>query len=699
MLDALMNPASVAVIGASDDPTRIGGRPLHYLQRAAFAGPIYPINPKRSRVQDMDCYASIDDVHGQVDLAVVSVPGNAVESTLESCAARGVRAAVVFSAGFAEMDQGGAAAQQRLRDIARAGGLRVLGPNCLGAYNAEVGLYATFTTSLEFGFPEPGRVGIVSQSGAYGAYVALLARRRHIAAGHWITTGNECDIELAECILWMAQNPQIEVIVAAAEGIRDGPQLLHALRIARELRKPVVFIKVGRSPSGTRAAASHTASMAGSDAVYNGVFEQFGVYRASDTEELLDVAYACSRGQMPANERVGLMTISGGIGIQMADAAEALGLEVADMPADAQSRLKEILPYASPRNPVDVTGQIFNDLELLAAFLDAMLSAGDYGAIVAFYTYVASVDAIAGPIREAVEGTMAKYPNRLLVLSIIAPDDIVTRYEQAGCLVFEDPTRAVRAVAALTHFVRAFANSTGGIAAAASSAPAGLRPLPRAPLNEFAAKQLLAAAGIPIVEERFIRDEQAAQDAAHQIGYPVVLKLSGSGLAHKSELGGVILDIDSPAALATACAALSERAAAAPSDAAIDGMLLSRQVEGGVEMILGTSHDSTFGPQIMVGLGGIFAELMGDSCFRVAPVDEREARRMVESLRGHAILGGLRGRAPSDIEALIRAIVSLSEFAHAHAGDVESVDINPFIVLAAGQGALALDALVIAGQD
>ena len=455
-LDALLKPASVAIVGASDDPARIGGRPLRYLKEAPFQGAVYPVNPNRDSAQGLPCYSQIQDIGEPVDLAIVSVPAKAVLASVEACAACGVKAVVLFSAGFAEIGDEGIAAQAALADICDRTGLRVLGPNCLGAYNAHIGFYGTFSTSLEFGFPRAGRVGVVSQSGAYGAYVALLARRRGVHVGYWVTTGNECNVNVAECIAWMAQAPDIDVIVAYAEGVRDGAALLDALELARANEKPVVFLKVGRSSAGALAARSHTASLAGSDAVFDGIFAQTGVYRAQDAEELLDAAYACSQGGRPINDRVGIMTVSGGAGIQMADDAQTFGLDVAPMPGDAQEKLKAMLPFASPRNPVDVTAQFFNQLDLLPAFLDAMLSRGNYGTVVAFYTYVAAVEHMIEPIASAVEAAAAKYPDRLMVLCIVAPPDILQSYEAAGCLTFEDPTRAMRAAGMLNHFARAF---------------------------------------------------------------------------------------------------------------------------------------------------------------------------------------------------------------------------------------------------
>ncbi|MDG2039316.1 MAG: CoA-binding protein, partial [Ilumatobacter sp.] len=455
-LAALLEPASFAIIGASNDPTRIGGRPLQYTKEAGFAGPIYPVNPNRDTVQGLPSFASIADVPGPVDTAVIAVPAHHVVETAATCASAGVKAVVIFSAGFAELGDEGRLEQTALGDMSRSTGMRIIGPNCLGVYNAQHGFFGTFTTTFEAGRPQTGRVGVVSQSGAYGAHLSLIATMRGIGIRFWVTTGNECDVDVAETIGWLANHPDVSVIVAYAEGIRDRDRLFASLALAHERGKPVIFQKVGRTEVGAAAVRSHTAALAGSDAVYEGVFHQFDVYRATTTEEMLDVAYAASFGTFPASRRVGLMSISGGVGVQMADEAVQRGLDVAPMSDAAQAQLKAALPFASPRNPVDITAHAFNDPGLVGTNLDVMLAEGTYDSIIAFFTYVAAARGMVGPISESLEAAIAAHPHILLVLSIVGPPAVVGRYEDAGFPVFEDPTRAVRAVDALSGFREAF---------------------------------------------------------------------------------------------------------------------------------------------------------------------------------------------------------------------------------------------------
>ena len=690
-LDAVLRPRSVAVIGASNSPTRIGGRPIRYLLEAGFQGPIYPVNPKHQRVQGLAAVGAIDEVTDPIDLAIVAVPAPDVVRIVETCAARGVRAVLIFSAGFAETGTDGRDAQRRLSEIAASTGMRIVGPNCLGVYNSSIGFFGTFTTTLEDGFPVDGGVGLVSQSGAYGSHLSLLAKQRRIGVRYWITTGNEADVTVPESIEWLADQADVSVIVAYAEGITDPATLIRALDRARAAHKPIVFMKVGASAVGAAAARSHTASLAGDDAVYDAAFRQYGAYRARSTEDMLDVAYAAGFGVFPPSRRVALLSISGGVGVQMADAAVAAGLDVAPMSDDAQARLKAALPYASPRNPVDITAQAFNNVDLIADNLDLILADGRYDSIVAFFTYVAAANGMVGPIRDTLRSAKARHPHTVIVLSIVGPPEVVRQYEAVGCPVFEDPTRAVHAVAALHRFAALFDRTP-------SEAPcvaAAETPLPTGPIGEHAAKRILAAAGLPIADERLARTADEAVQAADALGYPVAVKLASADVVHKTELGAVVLDVASAAAVHEAFETVTARARSAHPSGPVDGALVSRMVTGGVETILGVQRDPTFGPVVMFGLGGVFVETLNDVSFRVAPFDETEARRMIAETKGSAILDGARTGRPFDVAALAAALARLSAFAAGHGDELESAEVNPFVVLPEGQGAVALDAVLL----
>ena len=690
-LDALFNPRSVAIIGATEDPTRIGGRPLRYLRESGFQGEIWPINPRRARIQGIEARPDIAEVPGIIDVAIVAVPALRAVETIEACAERGVGAAVVFSSGFAETGADGAARQRRMGEIARASGMRILGPNCLGVYNAAIGYFATFTTTLDIHRPQPGPVAIVSQSGAYGSHLGLLARRRRIEVGLWVTTGNECDVTVPECIAWMAARSETEVVTAYAEGTQDGDALLASLDTARAHGKAVFFLKAGRSEAGAEAARSHTAALAGADAIFDSILAQHGIVRTDNTEEMLDAAYAASFGVLPAGRRTGFMTISGGAGVLMADEAVAHGLEVAPMPEATQSRLKETLSFCTPRNPVDITAQVFNAPHLVGEFLDAMLDEGDYAVIVIFFTYVASVEFMAKPTLDALARARERHPHRPIFMSMIGSGDAIAPYEALNVPVFEDPVRAVRAVSALVRVREGLARGPAASADATAHPPGDRYTGGR--LDEHEAQRLLASWGIPAVEARVARNAGEAERIAMAIGTPLAMKILSPDIGHKTEAGAVALGIAAEDA-AHEHDALLARARAYDANAEVRGTLLAPMVSG-VECILGIHRDPVFGPVVMVGSGGVLAEVVNDVAFRKAPIDQAEAKRMIAELAVARVLEGARSRARCDIDTLARAVAALSRFAAAHVDIVESVDVNPFVVLPEGEGGLALDALIV----
>ncbi|MBI1776140.1 MAG: acetate--CoA ligase family protein [Proteobacteria bacterium] len=689
-LRPLLQPRSVAILGASADPSRIGGRPIHYLKDAGFAGPIYPINPNRSEIQGLKAYAKIEEVPGAVDTVLVAVPAPIVVGLVRDAVARGVRSFVIFSSGFAEASAEGAAWQDELTRIAAESGARMIGPNCLGMFNTQHRYFATFSGSLDHGYPKPGRIAVVSQSGAYGSHMFVLARDKGLGTNYWLTTGNECDVDVADAISFFADDPDTDVIVVYVEAIKSRERLFQALARAHEVKKPIVIMKVGRSAVGAAAAASHTASLAGSDAVYDAVFRQFGVYRAETTEEMLDVAYAATRRIYPSSGRLGIVTISGGAGVLMADAAAAHGLDVPAMPEAAQRRLKEMLPFAAPRNPVDVTAMFFNDMSLVTKNLQLMLEEGGFDAIIAFVTSIPRTRGVGDKLRHALSEAVKPYPGRLLVLSMIATPEIVREYEAEGFLAFEDPSRGVAAIAALVAFGRAFAAGKG---APPPALPTSALPAPTGPTGESEAKRVLASVGIPVVEERVATSAAAAVAAAEALGYPVALKIASADIPHKTEIGGVLLGLGTAAEVESGFGTLRERAASRAPTARIDGIAVAPMIAGGVETILGVHRDAAFGPVVMFGLGGIFVEVLKDVSFRVAPFGIDQALAMIREVKGFPLLDGARGRPKMDLEALAAALSRLSVFAAANAERIESIDINPFIVLP--RGALAVDALII----
>jgi acyl-CoA synthetase (NDP forming) len=693
-LSPLFHPRAIAVYGASSDPTKIGGRPLDFLKGSGFDGPLYPINPKAAVIQGLPSFATVSAVPGPVDLAIVAVPAPAVLAALEDCAAKGVGAAVVLSSGFAEVGGQGAEWQLGISALARRTGMRVVGPNCMGVINVKRRILGTFTPSAAgFGLV-PGRISLVSQSGAFGGYCLSLIRQRGLGLNLWVTTGNQSDVDFADCVSHFAQDEGTQVIVGYIEAATDKARLIAALELARDNGKRIVVMKVGSSEAGAQAAASHTASLAGSDQVYDGLFRQYGVYRARSIDELFDIAYACSLSTpTPQGRRLGLLTVSGGVGALMADVAAECGLDVAPMPEDAQRRLKEILPFCGPRNPVDMTAQLVNDLSLFEKNFVLMLEEGGYDLIVAFLSSVGQVLDLSSALLLQLQKVLARFPDRTVIVSMLASPEVRKVYEAAGVMLFDEPTRAVRAARALVHFAQEAQRARTRSAPPVLPAPA-LAP-PRHAVNEAEAKAVLASAGIPVVRELVAATADAAARGAAEIGYPVVLKIASADIAHKSEIGGVIVGLQDEAQVRAAFGTLLQRAKTHAPQARIDGVVVAQMAGKGVETILGVVRDPVFGAVVMFGLGGVFVEAFKDVAFRVAPFGVDEARAMIDEVKGRILLTGLRGQPPSDEAALAEAIAALSVYAARHEAAIESIDINPFVVLPRGQGALALDALIV----
>jgi acetate---CoA ligase (ADP-forming) len=689
-LEPLLHPKSVAIIGASDTPGRIGGRPIRFMQAENYGGQIYPINPNRDTVQGLKAYASIKDVPEPVDCAIVAVPAQIAVDAIQDCVDNGVKSAVIFTAGFAEMDEAGARAQHEIEDIIRASSMRAVGPNCLGVFTVSEGWYATFANAPDMLRMPPGPVGIVTQSGAYGSHVFVAAQARRVGANYWVTTGNECDVDVAEVIEFYAQAPDVKVIMAYAEGMKSADRICRALEMARDAGKPVIFQKVGKSEIGAEAAASHTASLAGSDAVYDALFKQYGVYRAETTEEMVDVAYACQFGRYPPGRKISLQTISGGVGVQMADAAEKYDLLVPPMPQETQKKLKKLLPFAAVRNPVDFTAQALNDPRLMQEDISLTIEEADYDGHIIYLAGVAASPITRDVCMEILGNLREKYPDEIMLMSLCGAEDVVPEYEALQCPCFDDPGLTVRAWAALAYFGEVFARGRGE---APPAAPSEMLPAPVNAVAEHEAKRVLASAGIPVTRERLVSSSQQALAAWREIDGPVVLKIASPDIPHKTEIGGVLLNLNDEAAITEGYETLLSRTKAAKPDARIDGVIVAEMADGGVETVLGVVRDPVFGPAVMFGLGGIFVEVLKDVTFRLAPFGIDEAHRMINEIQGRAMLDGVRGAPPADIDALAEALSRLSVFAHENADRLESIDINPFIVMP--EGAVAVDALIV----
>lgn len=688
-LSALFTPASVAVIGASSDADRIGGRVLRFLIEAGFQGKLYPVNRSgAAEIQGLPAFASISDVPGQVDQAIVLTPVAGVEAAVRESIAKGVRCVLVLTAGFAEIGPEGRALQDRLRDLCRAAGVRMVGPNSLGMLNLDNRYFATFSTVLYGLQPRRGRIALATQSGAFGSCAYGMASLRGMGFSQIVATGNEADVDVAECIDYFAQDPGTDVICAALESCRDGQRLRAALLKAAAAGKPVLVMKVGRTELGAAAASTHTGSLAGNDAAFDTVFAECGALRPHSIEEMLDIAWFCSvTGGLPANNDMGVVTGSGGIGVLMADQAGESGITMSPLSEAGKKAALELLPFAVAANPLDMTAQVTSVPGGVGRTIEVMLQHGSYGTVMAYLAHAGLAPARFAATLEQLRELRQRYPAKHLVLVMLSTPEVDEQLAEIGIPCFGDPTRAVAALAGAAR-IRALREQLEPLPASGGRSHPPLGDVS----TEAAAKQVLGAAGLPVLRELLCADEEAAAAAARELGFPLVAKIASPDILHKTEIGGVLLNLQDEAAVRQAFVTLMQRARNAMPQARLDGVLLAPMVRGGVETILGVQVDPIFGPMVMFGAGGTAVELYRDVALASAPLSRERARTLVDRVHSSALLKGWRGAQPLDIEALVSALCALSDFAVTHADEIDSIDVNPLVVME--QGAVCLDAVI-----
>ncbi|WP_416051453.1 acetate--CoA ligase family protein [Cupriavidus basilensis] len=705
-LDFLLKPRSVAVIGASTQPEKVGGMPIRLLRELGYAGRIFPVHPTAGEIQGLPAYATLAAIGQPVDLAIVAVPAVATESVMAQLARNGTRAAIFFTSGFAEVGDEGLAMQVALAESARRHGVALLGPNCLGVMNLRERMFATFSPIPLTGVPPAGDVGLVSQSGAFGAYAFALAREAGLGLSHWVTTGNEAGLQVADVIEWMAQDKDTRVILAYMEGCRDGARLRQALAAARAAGKPVVITKVGTTEAGARSAQSHTASLAGEDAVYQAVFDEYGVHRAHTLEDFFRLGYTLSRGRRPARwdspsglmadavAPVAIVTVSGGVGIMMADRAEELGMPMPPMPAAAAKALRMSIPFASTANPIDVTGQVVAQPAVLLDAMAGVATCGEYGSVVAFLAGGANAPRLWEELQRTIGALHEDKRAAPLLLSGVVDDDKRAWLEAHGCLVFREPAHAIEAVAALARAAAWEAAASVPVAEAAAPVAALLCDVPddASALSEFDAMRLLADAGVPVAAHGLARDADEAVALAQRIGYPVAVKLCSAQVLHKSDVGGVALNLTDDAAVRKAFAAMQAALARADASLPFEGVLVARMVRGWGELMVGVRRDPVFGLVVLAGIGGTAVEIFRQMAFGLAPLSPERARAMLERSRAAVLFAGHRGNPVLPLAQAADLLVRVSKVAAALGPRLDTLEINPFIIGA--DGAVAADAVI-----
>ncbi len=697
-LSAFLAPASVAVIGASADAGKIGARPLRYLRKYAFGGAIYPVNPRGGEIDGLTCYADVAAIPGPVDCAILVTAAEHVMASLRACAAKGVRGAVVISAGFGETGEAGRAAEVEMRALA-AGGMRILGPNNQGSVNLITGTVVGFNPLLEEVTTfRAGGIGLVSQSSGIGFGLLGLGLERGLGFAHLLTTGNEADLSFADCALALLERDEVRVVVGALEGVKDVAVLRRLAARSHEIGKPVVVLKGATSQAGGRAAASHTGSLAGRGAVFSAFCRQFGLIEACGFDELLDLAQGFS-GKAPPRpgNRVAVATGTGGTAVLMADALDREGFSLPAPSADTEAALRRTLPaIASFGNPIDMTTANLGNRSLFLETARLLGADGGYDSLVTVVGPAVGQGGVdyARQIVAAAEAVPA------IFVSWTAPDGPgQALLREAGIPVVPSPQRLGRVMAGAREwagFARGAApEALPGREARMAAALALLDAAPDKVLPEHRAKALCALWGLPVTREILAADAPAAIAAADALGYPVALKLQSAAIGHKTEIGGVLLGLADAAAVEAGTAKVLAAARRHAPGATIDGVLVQEMVRGVGEAIVGIVADPSLGPAVMAGPGGVLAEIIEDVGFRLAPFDAAEAARMRGETRLSRMLGGVRGGAPWDSPALDALLARVSVMAEELADLVAEVDLNPVIIREAGQGAVIVDALIV----
>ena len=688
VLPFMLKPKSIAIIGASPDINKLNGRPLHFLRRDGYAGKLFPVNPKYTDIDGLTCYPDVASLPEAPDMAIVAVSQKLAKGAVEALGKKGTPVAILFSSGYSEIGDQGAEYERELLETAKEHGIRICGPNNLGLINAFENVTATFSQYADQP-PIAGPVAFASQSGAFGTGISALARSRGIGLGYFVNTGNQADITLVDALMEIADDTRITVLSAYIEGLRDGRELIQLAHKAMDVQKPLIITKVGRKAAGARAAASHTGSLAGQDIVFDGVLRQHGVIRARNEEHMLDLVSAFSCCPIPNGNGVAFITQSGGAGVLMADRAEELGLEVPTPSEQTQAKLKEVIPsFGATANPIDVTGQFLADPKILSESIKISLQDPSIDSCIVWLQLMHGYSDLLVDIFTDAKKSVDK---PFIVCWLEAPASALKQLRDAGICVISATERSVDAIAGLVQY-----GAAKKLCASQTSTPTQVDILdtsvPGVAVPTMTAAGMLENMGIPLAPTRLAETSEQARGIAEELGYPVAVKIESPDILHKTEAGGVRLSLNNADDVETATQEILAAAKAFNPAATISGVVIQRMADPATELVLGLRRDPVFGPVIMVGLGGIFVEILEDVVFAAAPVTASQAEAMLIRLQGCAILDGARGKPPVNRKALIDMICNLSNFALAHI-EIAELDLNP--IFADDKGVVAVDWMMI----
>jgi acetate---CoA ligase (ADP-forming) len=690
MLENLFNPKSIAIVGASQTKGKLGNAVLQNVIDCGYKGKIYPINPTTAEICGLKAYKSVKDVPGEVDLVTIVVPGKFVLESLEECGQKGVKSAIVISAGFRETGHEGLLAERKMAELAKQYGMRIVGPNCLGVIDTRAPYNATFA----IGMPGKGNIAFMSQSGALCTSILDIALAEDINFSSFISLGNKADLNEIDFLEAWQDDKDTKVVMAYLEGIADGQRFIDIARRATKI-KPMVAIKSGTTSGGSRAVSSHTGTLAGSERAYEAAFKQAGIIRANSVGEMFDFTVAFSRQPLPKSGQVAIITNAGGPGIMATDALEKSGLALASFAPETTARLREVLPTtASVHNPVDVIGDAKADR--YKAAIDTIIKDPNVGALLVILTpqYMTEIEGTARLIAAAAETTDLPILTSFMgEANTNAGIKILTENSIPNYIFPERAVAALKAMEMQRQWeirpqpeFETFAVDKTKVAEVFKR----VRGDNRLEIGDAEAREILEAYGIPQPKSMLCRNVDEAVAFAEEVGYPVVMKISSPDILHKTDVGGVRLNVTGASEVRDSFDLLIYRAQKFMPKAQIWGCLVQQQVRGGKEVILGMNRDPQFGPLVMFGLGGIYVEVLKDVAFRIAPFSKIEAEELVKEIRSYKLLKGVRRQAPSDINALVDTLLRISQLV-VDFPEIVEMDINPLMVFEEGHGVLGID--------
>ncbi len=694
----LINPRAVAVVGASTDLSRIGGQPLKLLTEYGYQGKVYPVNPKYPEIKGLPCYPDLASVPRPCDVALVALSAQHVVGVIEQCGAAGIPYAIVLSAGFSEIGADGAALQDKLAAAARASGVRIIGPNCLGMLNLKDNARIGFGGTLQLKTLIPGPFAMVTQSGGFGFGIVATAAYYGIGFNYAISTGNEADISMLDLAEHFLERSEVEGVVMFMEGVTDGRRLIAIGERALELGKPILVWKVGNTGIGRQAAASHTARMTTGYELFQAAFRRGGFVEVRDSDDLLDALKVFRARRLPRGNRVGVITLSGGAGVLLADRCVESGLQLPPLSAATADTLRAtVVAFASIANPVDATANGYND------------NFASYNRVIATVLADPGIDQVIARCPRGSAATawsrtfieVARASDKPIIMNWpTSPDDnaeVMQYLEQNGVPCILAPGRTVRALAALNEFARkkhAFGECPQHVAQRPIAKQTLELPRAAGTLGEHRSKQILGQYGIPTVNEVLLSADAVAALERAPLPFPLAVKVESAALPHKTEAGAVRLGITDLAATKEAARDIVASAQRFKPGAHIDGILV-QEMAAGLEVIVGAVDDPVFGPVVVFGLGGIYTELLKDVTHGFAPFDAAAAKEMISRIKGSALLTGFRGQPALDVDALADTLARVSLLIADHADRIAELDINPLFVRPVGQGVVAADALIV----